>query len=125
MCFIVLTTVARPGYLRPALEAGAASYLLKYAPSESLADAIRRVPAGGVSSIPELAVASWTDPDPLTDRQRQVLRLSAQGRSRREIAALLHLSEGTVRNYLSEAIGQLGTRNRVEAARVARMKGWL
>ena len=125
MRVIVLTTFGRPGYLRRALDAGAAGYLLKDAPSESLADAIRRVHAGGRVVDPELAAASWTEPDPLTDRQRQVLRLSAEGRSGREIAALLHLSEGTVRNYLSEAIGQLGTRNRVEAARVARMKGWL
>ena len=125
MRVIVLTTFGRPGYLRRALDAGAAGYLLKDAPSESLADAIRRVHAGGRVVDPELAAASWTEPDPLTDRQRHVLRLSAEGRSGREIAALLHLSEGTVRNYLSEAIGQLGTRNRVEAARVVRMKGWL
>lgn len=122
---IVLTTFGRPGYLRRALDAGAAGYLLKDAPSESLADAIRRVHAGGRVIDPELAVASWTEPDPLTDRQRQVLRLAAEGRSGPEIATELHLSEGTVRNYLSEAISRLGARNRVEAARVARMKGWL
>lgn len=122
---IVLTTFGRPGYLRRALDAGAAGYLLKDAPSESLADAIRRVHAGGRVIDPELAVASWTEPDALTDRQRQVLRLAAEGRSGPEIATELHLSEGTVRNYLSEAISRLGARNRVEAARVARMKGWL
>ena len=125
MRVIVLTTFGRPGYLRRALDAGAAGYLLKDAPSESLADAIRRVHAGGRVIDPELAVASWTEPDPLTDRQRQVLRLAAEGRSGPEIATELHLSEGTVRNYLSEAISRLGARNRVEAARVARMKGWL
>ena len=125
MRVIVLTTFGRPGYLRRALDAGAAGYLLKDAPSESLADAIRRVHAGGRVIDPELAVASWTEPDPLTDRQRQVLRLASEGRSGPEIAAELHLSEGTVRNYLSEAITRLGARNRVEAARVARMQGWL
>ena len=125
MRVIVLTTFGRPGYLRRALDLGAAGYLLKDAPSEALADAIRRVHAGGRVIDPELAVASWTEPDPLTERQRQVLRLAAEGRSGPEIATELHLSEGTVRNYLSEAIGRLGARNRVEAARVARMKGWL
>ena len=125
MRVIVLTTFGRPGYLRRALDAGAAGYLLKDAPSESLADAIRRVHAGGRVIDPELAVASWTEPDPLTDRQRQVLRLASEGRSGPEIAAELHLSEGTVRNYLSEAITRLGARNRVEAGRVARMQGWL
>ena len=125
MRIIVLTTFGRPGYLRRALDAGAAGYLLKDAPSESPADAIRRIHAGGRVIDPELAVASWTEPDPLTDRQRQVLRLAAEGRAGPEIAAELRLSEGTVRNYLSEAIGRLGARNRVEAARTARMKGWL
>ena len=122
---IVLTTFGRPGYLRRALDAGAAGYLLKDSPSEALAGAIRRVHTGGRVIDPELAVGAWTDPDPLTDRQRQVLRLAADGRSGPDIAAELHLSEGTVRNYLSEAISKLGARNRVEAARVARVNGWL
>ena len=122
---IVLTTFGRPGYLRRALAAGAAGYLLKDAPSATLANAIRSVHTGGRTIDPELAARAWTEPDPLTDRQRQVLRLAAEGRSGPEIAAELHLSEGTVRNYLSEAISQLGARNRIEAARLARMKGWL
>ena len=122
---IVLTTFGRPGYLRRALDAGAAGYLLKDAPSAALANAIRTVHTGGRTIDPELAARAWTEPDPLTGRQRQVLRLAAEGRSGPEIAAELHLSEGTVRNYLSEAISQLGVRNRVEAARLARMKGWL
>ena len=122
---IVLTTFGRPGYLRRALEAGAAGYLLKDAPSAALASAIRTVHAAGRAIDPDLAAQAWTEPDPLTDRQRQVLRLAGDGRSSSEIAAALRLSEGTVRNYLSEAISRLGARNRVEAARLARSKGWL
>ena len=81
--------------------------------------------AGGRAVDPDLAAQAWTGADPLTDRQRQVLRLAGEGRSGPEIAADLRLSEGTVRNYLSEAISRLGARNRVEAARLARTKGWL
>jgi two-component system response regulator DesR len=122
---IILTTFGRPGFLRRALDANAAGYLLKDAPSDRLADAIRRVHAGGRVIDPQLATDSWTDEDPLTDRERQVLRLAAEGQSGAAIASSLHLSEGTVRNYLSEAISKLGARNRVDAARLARMKGWL
>jgi two-component system response regulator DesR len=122
---VILTTFARPGYLRRALEAGASGYLLKDAPSHQLADAIRRVRAGGRAVDPELASEAWSEADPLTDRERQVLRLSAEGQSGADIARALHLSEGTVRNYLSEAVGKLGGRNKVDAARIARAKGWL
>ena len=122
---IILTTFARPGYLRRALDAGASGYLLKDAPSAQLADAIRRVAAGGKAIDPALAAEAWTDPDPLTERERQVLRLADQGLSGEAIARELKLSEGTVRNYLSEAIGKLGAANRVEAFRLARQKGWL
>jgi two-component system response regulator DesR len=122
---IILTTFARPGFLRRALDANAAGYLLKDAPSDQLAEAIRRVHAGGRAIDPNLAAGAWTDDTPLTDRERQVLRLAAEGRSGVEIATSLRLSEGTVRNYLSEAISKLGVRNRVEAARLARQKGWL
>jgi two-component system response regulator DesR len=122
---IILTTFARPGYLRRALELGAAGYLLKDAPSAELAEAIRRVAGGGRAIDPSLASEAWTDPDPLTDRERQVLRLADEGLTGAEIARRLSLSEGTVRNYLSESIGKLGARNRIEAARVARQKGWL
>jgi two-component system response regulator DesR len=122
---VILTTFARPGYLRRALEVGAAGYLLKDAPSAQLADAIRRVAAGGRAIDPSLASEAWTEPDPLTDRERQVLRLADEGLSGAEIAKRLKLSEGTVRNYLSESIGKLGARNRVEAARLARQRGWL
>jgi len=122
---IILTTFARPGYLRRALDVGASGYLLKDAPSAQLADAIRRVAGGGRAIDPSLAAEAWTEPDPLTDRERQVLRLADEGLSGLEIARQLKLSEGTVRNYLSESIGKLGARNRVEAARRARQKGWL
>jgi two-component system response regulator DesR len=122
---IILTTFARPGYLRRALGVGAAGYLLKDAPSAQLAEAIRRVAAGGRAVDPGLATEAWTEPDPLTDRERQVLRLADEGRSSEAIARELKLSEGTVRNYLSEAIGKLGAGNRIEAARLARQKGWL
>lgn len=122
---IILTTFARAGYLRRALEAGAAGYLLKDSPAGELADAVRRVHAGGRAIDPELAAEVWTERDPLTDRERQVLRLAGEGLTGADIAAKLFLSEGTVRNYLSAAIAKLGARNRVEAARIARAKGWL
>ncbi len=122
---IILTTFARPGYLRRAMQAGASGYLLKDAPSTTLADAVRRVHAGQRVIDPELATEAWAEEDPLSDRERQVLRLAAEGSTSGDIAAKLHLSEGTVRNYLSEAISKLGAGNRVEAARIARMKGWL
>jgi two-component system, NarL family, response regulator DesR len=122
---IVLTTFARAGYLRRALDAGASGYLLKDAPSNRLADAIRRVHAGGRAIDADLAAEAWGEGDPLTDRERQVLRLAADGKTGHEIATDLTLSEGTVRNYLSEAISKVGGRNRIDAARIARAKGWL
>ena len=122
---IILTTFARAGYLRRALDAGVAGYLLKDAPASELAAAVRRVHAGGRAVDPELAAEAWGEPDPLTERERACLRLAEQGQTGPEIAETLGLSEGTVRNYLSEAIGKLGAGNRVEAARLARDKGWL
>lgn len=122
---IVLTTFARSGYLKRALDAGATGYLLKEAPASQLAGAIRTVAAGGRAIDPELALEAWGESDPLTDRERQVLRAAAQGESTAIIAERLGLSDGTVRNYLSEAIGKLGAANRVEAARLARERGWL
>lgn len=122
---VIVTTFARSGFLQRALAAGAAGYLLKDSPAERLADAVRRVHAGLRAIDPELAAATWDELDPLTERERQVLRLAGEGISTAGVAAELHLSEGTVRNYLSEAIGKLGAANRVEAARIARGKGWL
>jgi len=122
---IILTTFARTGYLRRALDAGASGYLLKDKPAKDLADAVRRVNMGLRVIDPELAAEAWGEPDPLTDRERQVVRLAGEGVASYEIAEKLGLSEGTVRNYLSEAMSKLGANNRVEAARIARAKGWL
>ncbi|MGA2597301.1 MAG: response regulator transcription factor [Bryobacteraceae bacterium] len=122
---IMLTTFARSGYLRRALDAGVSGYLLKDSPSKTLADAVRRVHAGGRVIDPELAAEAWGEADPLTDRERQVLQMAGDGAAGAEIATKLNLSEGTVRNYLSEAISKLGASNRTEAARIARQKGWL
>jgi len=122
---VILTTFARAGYLRRALDAGVRGYLLKDAPSEQLAAALRQVHAGGRAIDPQLAVAAWGDNDPLTERERQVLRLAGEGVKSAEIAERLNLSQGTVRNYLSEAIGKLGAANRIEAYRTARDRGLL
>jgi two-component system response regulator DesR len=123
---IILTTFARPGYLRRALDAGARGYLLKERPASELADAIRKVHAGLRAVDPALAAEAWSaDSDPLSDRERQILQRAGDGRSSAEIAAELRLSEGTVRNYLSETIAKLGAANRTDAARIARAKGWL
>lgn len=122
---IILTTFARAGYLRKALDAGAAGYLLKDAPSAHLAGAIRRVHAGLRAIDPELTVEALIEPDPLNERERQVLRLAAEGLEGPDIARRLGLSEGTVRNYLSSAITKVGASNRIEAANLARAKGWL
>lgn len=123
---IILTTFARPGYLRRALDAGARGYLLKDRPAAELAEAVRRVHQGLRVVDPALATEAWSaEPDPLTDRERQILQRAGDGRTSTEIANELRLSEGTVRNYLSEAIAKLGASNRVDAARIARAKGWL
>ncbi|WWW36267.1 response regulator transcription factor [Stenotrophomonas rhizophila] len=122
---VIVTTFARSGFLRRALDAGVCGYLLKDAPAERLADALRQVQRGGRAIDPQLALDAWSQADPLNDRERRVLRLSGDGRSASEIATQLGLSHGTVRNYLSECIGKLGVANRIEAYRLARQKGWL
>lgn len=122
---IIVTTFARSGYLRRALDVGARGYLLKDSPGDVLPNAIRTVHAGGRAIDPELAAQAWSEPDPLTNRERQVLRFCAEGWSNARIAAELGLHEGTVRNYVSEAISKLNATNRVDAARIARNKGWL
>jgi len=122
---MILTTFARAGYLRRALDTGASGYLLKDMAAEKLAEAVRQVQSGLRVIDPELAAEAWVEPDPLTDRERQVLRLAREGMASYDIAGKLNPSEGTVRNYLSEAISKLGAANRVEAARIARTKGWL
>ncbi|MFI0983046.1 response regulator [Streptomyces sp. NPDC021093] len=123
---VVLTTFGRPGYLRTAMEAGAHAFLVKDAPAAQLAAAVRKVLAGERVIDPTLAAAALAGgANPLTDRERDVLRAAADGSTNAEVAAALQLSQGTVRNYLSTAIQKLATRNRAEAVRVAREKGWL
>ncbi|WP_406479581.1 response regulator [Streptomyces platensis] len=123
---VILTTFGRPGYLRRAMEAGADAFLVKDAPAARLADAIRRVLRGERVIDPALAAAALADgASPLTEREREVLLTAADGATNAEIAATLQLSPGTVRNYLSTAIQKTGARNRAEAVRTARDKGWL
>ncbi|MFJ1899177.1 MULTISPECIES: response regulator [unclassified Streptomyces] len=123
---VVVTTFGRPGYLRRAMESGADAFLVKDAPASQLAAAVRKVLAGERVIDPTLAAAALADgASPLTDREREVLRAAADGSTNAEIAAVLHLSQGTVRNYLSTAIQKLAARNRAEAVRLAREKGWL
>ncbi len=122
---IIVTTFARSGYLRRALDAGVSGYLLKDSPGDVLPNAIRTVFKGGRTIDPDLAAQAWSESDPLTDRERQVLRLSAAGLTNAQIATELNLNDGTVRNYISEAINKLNANNRIDAARIARDKGWL
>ncbi|MFF9121806.1 response regulator [Streptomyces sp. NPDC014889] len=123
---LILTTFGRPGYLRRAMEAGAGGFLVKDGPVEELAAAVRRVLGGETVVDPALAAAALSaGPSPLTVRECDVLRASADGATVADVAAKLHLSESTVRNYLSAAIGKTGTRNRMEALREARRQGWL
>jgi len=123
---LILTTFGRPGYLRRAMEAGASGFLVKDAPVQELASAVRRVLTGERVVDPALAAAALSvGPNPLTDREREVLAAAADGATVADVAVALHLSESTVRNYLSAAIGKTGSRNRIEAVRVARQRGWL
>ncbi|MFF0478605.1 response regulator [Streptomyces sp. NPDC004284] len=123
---LILTTFGRPGYLRRAMEAGAAGFLVKDGPVEDLAEAVRQVLRGETVIDPALAAAALSaGPNPLTGRERDALAASVDGATIADIAAALHLSESTVRNYLSSAIGKTGTRNRMEAVRAARQQGWL
>ena len=123
---VILTTFGKPGYLRRAMDSGVVGFLVKDAPPEELAASIRRVAAGERVIDPQLAVSALSiGQNPLTEREREVLRASENGTGVSEIAAQLSLSEGTVRNYLSEAIQKLDARNRIEAAQIARDQGWL
>ncbi len=123
---LIVTTFGRPGYLRRAMEAGASGFLIKDGPVEDLAHAIRRIAAGEHVVDPGLATAALrAGPNPLTSREGTVLAAAADGATIADIAARLHLSESTVRNYLSAAIGKTGTRNRIEAVHAARANGWL
>ena len=123
---LILTTFGRPGYLKQAMENGAVGFLTKDAPTAELAAAIRRVVAGRRVIDPQLAIDALSDGDnPLTERERDVLIAAESGASIAQIASDLFLSSGTVRNYVSTAIQKMGVRNRIEASRIAREKGWL
>jgi len=123
---VILTTFGRPGYLRRAMESGASGFLVKDSPVEELADAIRKILAGQQVIDPVLAAAALSaGPNPLTLRERDVLSAAADGATIADIAQRLYLSESTVRNYLSSAIGKTGSRNRIEAVQSARTNGWL
>ncbi|MFC4010318.1 response regulator transcription factor [Nonomuraea purpurea] len=123
---MILTTFGRPGYLRTAMEAGAVAFLVKDSPARELAAAIRRVQAGERVIDPGLAAAALSaGPNPLSPRERDVLEAAADGSTIGDIAGRLHLSEGTVRNYLSSAIQKTHARNRIEAVQRAKVQGWL
>ncbi|MFJ5990871.1 response regulator [Lentzea sp. NPDC092896] len=122
---LIITTFARSGYLRRAMDAGVAGYVLKDAPIADLVSALRRVHAGERVVAAELAMAAWDSADPLTPRERELLQEVTTGASNADIAGRLNLAEGTVRNYLSTAMAKLGARNRSEAANTARERGWL
>ncbi|MCE3253599.1 MAG: DNA-binding response regulator [Cellvibrio sp.] len=122
---IIITTFGRSGYIRRAIDMGVAGFLLKDAPSEQLIQAIYKVMEGKRVIDGELAMMALGESDPLNDKERRALRLAAEGKTTAEIATVLCLSEGTVRNYLSEAIAKLHAANRVDAARIARQKGWI
>jgi len=122
---MILTTFARPGYLQRGIAAGISGYLLKDTPSHELANAIRQIHQGKRVISPELSLAVWEDPCPLSPREREVLKYAAQGMSMQDIGATLFLSHGTVRNYMSEAMGKIGASTRIEAISIAHEKGWL
>ncbi|MEL4242219.1 response regulator transcription factor [Shewanella xiamenensis] len=122
---VVITTFGRAGYIKRAIEAGVGGFLLKDAPSETLVSSIQQVMAGKRVIDPELAMMAIGDVDPLNDKERRALRFASEGKSTAEIAEMLFIAEGTVRNYLSEAIAKLNASNRIDAARIAKQKGWL
>ncbi len=123
---LVVTTFGRPGYLRRAMEAGASGFVVKDTPARELADAVRRVHAGLRVVDPALAVETLANGhSPLTSRETEVLQAARAGGTVLDLSRGLHLSEGTVRNYLSSAIGKTGARTRAEAVRLADDNGWL
>ena len=122
---VIMTTFARSGYIKRAITAGVKGFILKEAPSDELIDAIIAIYQGKTIIAPELAISALSDNDPLTDKERKALSLAGDGLTTNEIADKLFLSQGTVRNYLSEAIFKLNATNRIDAARIAHQKGWL
>jgi two-component system response regulator DesR len=122
---IIITTFGRAGYIRRAIDMGVNGFLLKDAPSDQLIEAIHKIMDGKRVIDGELALMALGEKDPLNDKERRALRLAGEGKATAEIAQILCLSEGTVRNYLSEAIAKLNAANRIDAARIARQKGWI
>ncbi|MCH2088269.1 MULTISPECIES: response regulator transcription factor [unclassified Pseudoalteromonas] len=122
---MIITTFSKAGYIKRAMKADVRAFILKEAPSEHLINAIKSVNQGRRVIDPELALLALSDTDPLTNKERKALKLAADGLKTQDIAKTLFLSEGTVRNYLSEAMSKLNAVNRVDAARIARQKGWL
>ena len=122
---VIMTTFSRAGYIRRSMTAGVKGFVLKEAPSESLVAALKKVMAGQKVIDSELALNALADSDPLSAKERKALQLAGEGLKTADIAAKLYLSEGTVRNYLSDAIAKLNAINRVDAARIAKQKGWL
>lgn len=122
---VILTTFARPGYLQRALRAGVHAYLLKDTPVNELADALRRVNRGERVISPELAISAWDEENPLNEREQQLLKFIANGATTSEIAHKMFITEATVRNYVSEILHKLEAKNRMEAVRIAREKGWI
>lgn len=122
---VIMTTFSRAGYIRRALSAGVKGFVLKESPSEYLIETVKKVMKGQKVISPELALCALDDVDLLTEKERKALRLAGEGLTTAQIAENLYLSEGTVRNYLSEAISKLNATNRIDAARIAKQKGWL
>jgi len=122
---VIMTTFSRAGYIRRSLSAGAKGFILKEAPSDELINALKKVMQGQKVIDPELAINALDDADPLTDKERKALKLASDGLKTSEIATQLFISEGTTRNYLSDAIAKLNATNRIDAARIAKQKGWL
>ncbi len=122
---IILTTFARPGYFERAVKIGVEGYMLKDGSIDELAESIRSVMKGKREFAPELIFGSIKEDSPLTDREREVLRLASEGKTSKEISSLLFLSAGTVRNYMSEIINKLDVKNRTEAVTVAKEKRWI
>ncbi|ATC85467.1 MULTISPECIES: response regulator transcription factor [Pseudoalteromonas] len=122
---VIMTTFSRAGYIRRALIAGVKGFILKEAPSEELINALKKVMQGQKVIDPELAINALDDADPLTDKERKALKLASDGLKTSDIAKQLFISEGTTRNYLSDAIAKLNATNRIDAARIAKQKGWL
>ncbi|MCH1627285.1 response regulator transcription factor [Ferdinandcohnia quinoae] len=122
---IILTTFARPGYFERAVKAGVHGYMLKDGSSDELAESIRSVMRGKREFAPELIFGSMKEDNPLTEREREVLRLAAEGKTSKAISSILFLSPGTVRNYMSEIINKLEVKNRIEAISIAEEKGWI